>query len=298
MKVQSIGSGPDLALIHGWGLGSRAWEAVLDALAQRCRVHLVTLPGYGMPEARVDKRPSPACREEAHEQAIFGQAGGRTPIDAGSGQSAGTTLSFAQTAAALAATLPDGCTLCGWSLGGMLALQAAWLAPRRCKGLILIGSTPSFTQRADWPHAQPPALLDTFSQAIREDAATTLQRFVALLNQGDAQARVLGRAMLKQLPASELPETASLLNGLGWLRDVDLRAQIASVATPALLIHGERDPLMPLAAAQWLTAQLPQARLEVFAATAHAPFLADPARFAELVGNFCHEPVCHETATR
>jgi pimeloyl-ACP methyl ester carboxylesterase len=39
MIVQSIGSGPDLALVHGWGLGRHAWEPVLEALAQRCRVH-------------------------------------------------------------------------------------------------------------------------------------------------------------------------------------------------------------------------------------------------------------------
>lgn len=289
MISRSIGSGPDLALIHGWGLGDTVWAPVVDTLAQRCRVHLLTLPGYGMAAASMDKRPAETCREEAHEQTLFEHTGCRSPIDAGRSQAAGTTLSFVQTAAALVDTLPDGCTLCGWSLGGMLALQAALLAPQRCQGLILIGSTPSFTQRTDWPHAQPPALLDTFSHAIREDAATTLQRFIALLNQGDAQARVLGRAMLKQLLASELPDTPSLLNGLDWLRDVDLRAQSPSLSTPTLLIHGEHDPLMPLAAAQWLADELPQARLETFAATAHATFLADPARFATLVGNFCHD---------
>lgn len=290
MISRSVGNGPDLALIHGWGLGSAVWAPAVDALAQRCRVHLVTLPGYDGPERRMDKQPSQACREQAHEQTLPGHKNDGAPFDAAASPARDKTSSFAQTAEALAKALPDGCIVCGWSLGGMLALQAALLAPQRIKGLILVSSTPSFMQRADWPHAQPPALLDAFSKAIGENAAATLQRFIALLNQGDAQARLLGRAMLKQLQASELPDTASLLTGLGWLRDVDLRAQIPAIAAPTLLIHGEQDPLMPLAAAQCLKDELPQAQLEIFPNAAHAPFLADSARFATLVSDFCHAP--------
>jgi pimeloyl-[acyl-carrier protein] methyl ester esterase len=251
MIVQSIGSGPDLALVHGWGLGRHAWEPVLEALAQRCRVHLIDLPGYGT-----------------------------TPA---------SSADFAQTAQALVDELPAGVTLCGWSLGGMLALQAALLAPQKIARLILVGSTPSFMQRDGWLTAQPPALLDTFADAVASDAKTTLQRFIALLNQGDAQARPITRALTGQMLAGALPGTETLTRGLGWLRDVDLRAQIATIATPTLLSHGERDPLMPLAAAQWLKDALPNARLETFAASAHAPFLADPARFTALAGDFCHE---------
>jgi pimeloyl-ACP methyl ester esterase len=280
-----VGNGPDLALIHGWGLGSAAWEPVAAALAQRCRVHLIDLPGYAMPESRMDKRPTDEHSQQTHEQSILEDTNCRTPSGAPC-----SPPDFIQTSAALIEHLPDGCILCGWSLGGMLALQAALLAKQRVKGLILIGSTPSFMQRAGWPHAQPPALLDTFSDAVTKDAAATLQRFVALLNQGDAQARSLGRAMIRQVLAAPLPDTTILLAGLGWLRDVDLRARIPGITTPTLLIHGEHDPLMPLAAAHWLADQLPQARLEIFPNAAHAPFLAAPERFATLVTDFCHAP--------
>lgn len=277
------GSGPDLALIHGWGLGSAAWEPLLAALAQRCRVHLIDLPGYRVPEGRMNKQSSHEHCQQAHEQRPLDDPNGRTPFGVPY-----SPPSFIQTSAALIDCLPEGCILCGWSLGGMLALQAALLAPQRFKGLILIGSTPSFMQRIDWPHAQPPALLDTFSDAVSGDAGAALQRFIAVLNQGDTQARLHGRAMLKQLLTSELPATASLLSGLDWLRDVDLRDQIPSITTPTLLIHGERDPLMPLAAAQWLNDRLPQAQLATFAGAAHAPFLADPQRFVTLASDFCH----------
>ena len=200
---------------------------------------------------------------------------------------------FFQTAQALAAALPENCLLCGWSLGAMLALQAAGLAPQRISKLILVGATPSFMQRADWPHAQPPALLDSFSGALAGDATTTLKRFIALFNQGDTQARLISRALVKPLLATPLPATAALLTGLNWLREIDLRQQIASIAVPTQLIHGENDPLMPLAAAKWLEKTLPRARLEVFSGAAHAPFLNDPERFATLLGDDFHAAADH-----
>lgn len=251
MIGKTLGNGPDLALIHGWGLGSAAWAPIVDSLAQSCRVHVIDLPGYG------------------------GQ-----PAD---------NADFTATAQALLDSLPDGVTLCGWSLGGLLALQAALLAPHKIAGLILAGSTPSFIQRDDaWRNAQAPDLLDAFASAVAQNTATTLQRFIALLNRGDAHARTISRALSSRTLSSELPDAQTLTRGLDWLRNVDLRAQLPAVALPTLLIHGDCDPLMPLAAARWLATQLPQAHLEVFTNAAHAPFLGDPERFTTLVRNFCH----------
>lgn len=243
------GQGKDLALLHGWGLGSTVWQPVVDTLAMHCRVHLIDLPGYG-----------------------------DTPAN---------TADFAQTAQALIDALPCGITLCGWSLGSLLALQAAHLAPQRIARLVLVGATPCFTQRGDWASAQAPALLDTFNDAVRNDPAATLQRFIALLNQGDAQAHRLTRTLVAGLHSGKQPGTAPLLTGLDWLRNIDLRTSCPGIATPTLLIHGECDPLMPLAAGEWLATHLPAAQLEVFARTAHAPFLADPAHFAALIAAFC-----------
>ena len=246
----TAGQASDLALIHGWGFGSAVWQPLREALSRCCRVHLVDLPGYG-------------------------------------GTAAGDA-DFTQTARTLIDDLPDPVTLCGWSLGAMLAVRAASLAPQRVAGLILVGATASFTQRADWREAQPSALLDSFAAGVEERPEQTLQRFAALLNQRDERARPLTRTLLASLRSQAIAPTAVLRRGLDWLREVDLRPLLPSLPTRSLLIHGEKDPLNPLAAAHWLAASIPRARLEVFAAAGHAPFLSDPDRFVRLVEDFCH----------
>jgi len=275
----------DLALIHGWGIGKAVWQPVIEDLAQRFRVHLLDLPGYGTPHQRMDKRSWPGPGQQAHEQIACGDVVINSPFDALTNLSSCNMPTFIDTAAALADMLPKGCILCGWSLGGQLAMQAAVLRPGHFSQLVLVASTPRFTQADDWPHAQTPALLDAFETAVGEDPGTTLKRFIALLNQGDIQSRANARRLAHGLSASRLPDAATLIQGLGWLRDVDLRQQLSAIVVPTLLIHGENDPLMPLPAAQWLKDQLPNAHLERFAGAAHAPFLNDPERFAMLIGD-------------
>ena len=281
---------PDLVLLHGWGLGSNAWQPVLPALKQRFSVHPFSLPGYRRPESPMDKQSTDVSGQKPHEQTLSGHVPCRSPSDKASSPTANKPLSFERTAEILAEALPEGSVLCGWSLGGLLAMQTTALAPRRFKRLILVGSTPRFTQHCDWPHAQAAALLSMFSLAVARDATDVLQRFIALLNQGDVQARAISRSMSQRLLADPLPDTATLLAGLDWLRDVDLRPQLARITTPTLLIHGENDPLMPLPAAQWLAQKLPDARLEIVAGAAHAPFLNDPEGFARRLGDFCDAP--------
>lgn len=250
--TQIVGTGPNLALIHGWGLGNWVWQPLLEPLSRRCRLHLVNLPGYG---------PAPADQAD-----------------------------FATTAGDMLNALPAGVTLCGWSLGATLAMRAALLAPERVAGLILVGSTARFTRQVDWPAAQAPDLLDSFLVSVRDRPEQTLQRFVALLSQGDAQSRTITRTLLAGLRQGPTPDSTVLTHGLEWLRDVDLRPLAQEITTRCLLVHGENDPLNPLAAAKWLSEKLPTASLEIFPDTGHAPFVADPDRFVRLVDNFCHAP--------
>lgn len=252
MTANGQGDRP-LRLIHGWGLPRTVWAALGEPLSARCRWSTLDLPGYG-----------------------------ETPDD---------EQDFQPTAQALANALPFGSVLGGWSLGALLALQVALLAPERLAGLILIGATPCFMQHDDWPDGQPVTLLDGFAARLRADPTATLSRFITLFNQGDQHARTISRQLSSLL--RPLPAQAALQRGLQWLRQVDLRQRLAAIELPALLLHGAHDPLTPLAAAHYLADHLPQARLEVVAGAAHAPFCSQPALCSQLIADFCDHPARH-----
>jgi pimeloyl-[acyl-carrier protein] methyl ester esterase len=79
-----------------------------------------------------------------------------------------------------------------------------------------------------------------------------------------------------------------LSDGLALLRDSDLRTTVADITQATLLLHGARDPLMPVAAAQWLAHSLPQAQLTILPESAHTPFMSDPGACAAAISGFIH----------
>ena len=45
--LQAGTTGPDLVLLHGWGMHSGAWAEEIPVLARGHRVHAIDLPGHG-----------------------------------------------------------------------------------------------------------------------------------------------------------------------------------------------------------------------------------------------------------
>ena len=250
MHIEVSGDGPDLVLLHGWGMNALVWEEAAAALAQRFRVHNVDLPGHGQ---------SPAC----------------TPFDL-----------YALTAA-LAAELPPRATICGWSLGGQLAINWARTRPRQVERLVLIATTPRFVQAKDWDCGIDHAVLDDFAENLTRDWRETLHRFNALQARGDAHERTVSRRLRKRLLARGEPVPAALSAGLNILRQTDLRAELTHISQPTLILHGARDGVVPVAAGEYLQRTLPCATLDVFDGTSHALPVAQPQRAALRIGEFC-----------
>ena len=48
LYVEQMGQGPDLVMVHGWGMNGAVFDAVGSELAQHFRVHILDLPGYGL----------------------------------------------------------------------------------------------------------------------------------------------------------------------------------------------------------------------------------------------------------
>jgi len=187
---------------------------------------------------------------------------------------------------AVAGTIETPVQLVGWSLGGMVGLALAARHPDKVAKLVLVGSSPAFVSRPDWPHGLAPEVLAVFAESLKQDYRATLLRFLSLQARGgDAAREVIARLRESVFQRGE-PASEVLAAGLDLLRDVDLRGVAARVRCPTLVVHGAYDSLCPVAAAHWLAEQIPGARLALHERAAHAPFLSHPLWFAEQVGGF------------
>jgi pimeloyl-[acyl-carrier protein] methyl ester esterase len=74
--------------------------------------------------------------------------------------------------------------------------------------------------------------------------------------------------------------------GLDILRNTDLRHEVCALACPALVVAGERDTLIPGAAAGGSADLMPNAGVAVVAGAGHAPFIARPEAVASLLQAF------------
>lgn len=241
------GQGEALVLLHGWGLHGGIFATLAAALAKRFRVFVPDLPGFGH-----------SARE--HE----------------------TTL--ADYRIAVARVVPRDAVWLGWSLGALIALDAAQAGLVR--KLVLTGATPCFAARDDWPHGMPCATLAAFAADLERDWRATLDRFLVLNVGGEAQARAVLRALRTQLFEHGEPDAAALRTGLMILTDTDLRAWLPGITAPALIVQGARDRLAHPEAARFLARMLPDATLTLWPDAAHAPFLSAPDAFATAIVEF------------
>ena len=188
----------------------------------------------------------------------------------------------------IAAASPPRASVCGWSLGGQLALRWAMLNPAQVERLILIATTPRFVRGPDWEHGMAPALFDAFVESLSRDVDATLQRFIVLQAHGDTAARNVVRRLRECNAARSRRDAAALAAGLQLLRNTDLRPDLRDIRQPVLVVHGEHDAVVPRGAAEYLQRTLPHAELEIIVGTAHAPFIAQPRAVAERIAKFCH----------
>lgn len=254
LHVETLGSGTPLLLIHGWGMHGGVWADVVQKLADDFQVHSVYLPGNGASAAL-----------------------SQTNLD---------TL-----VQALSSRFNEPLTVCGWSLGGQIALRWAVREPDKVQRLILVASTPCFAEREDWISGMQSEVLEKFAAELEQNHAATLRRFIALQLRGSENERELLALLRERLFSRGEPDMAALRGGLNILRDADLRSELSDVKQQALVIAGERDKLTPPQASCYMAQTMPAARLVEVRGAAHAPFLSHPEIFVEHVKSFLHERI-------
>jgi len=175
-------------------------------------------------------------------------------------------------------------SLVGLSNGGIVALQAALMAPTRFRSLVLACTTPYLdpalkAKVGSWLHA-----LKTGGTPLRLRVALPWIYGAGFLN---AHPELLTEEGLASLIAQAPDERAQERLLLGFLSLEDLRPRLHSLALPALVLYGKEDLLFPKPYAQALAEAL-GAELQALPA-GHAAPLEDPLAFAQAVRKFLEE---------
>ena len=251
MHIECVGHGQPLVMIHGWAMHSGVFDPLVAQLREQFRLFLVDLPGHGLSTERDD-------------------------------------IDLAQVAQRIAQLTPAAPWL-GWSLGGLIAQQAALEMPWHVRGLIALAASPRFVTADDWNTAVAAEVFLRFAAELQQDYRTTLERFLMLEAAGSAHAHAEVRALRDSVFARGEPAEAALLQGLSMLSAMDLRAELGQLAQPHLWIAGRRDKLVPWQAMQWASEATSRGRLHCVAAAGHAPFLSHATEVAAQVRQFMSE---------
>ena len=229
-----------LVLIHGWGMGVRAWDHVVPALAAAGqRVVLMDHRGCGLS----DKDFS----------------------DMGIEAIAGDVVALADHLGL------DSLVLNGWSLGGAVVVEAASRLGARCQGLVLTGgATPIYTQKPDMPlggTAEDMAGTLAALNADRVNFLHGLSKVVCVKEVGENIENWFWDIFLQSSPLAGAT--------LGELADLDQRDTLLGLDTPILSFVGSEDGFVAPDICRWVGEHHPRATLVEFEGVGHAPFIEE-----------------------
>jgi 2-succinyl-6-hydroxy-2,4-cyclohexadiene-1-carboxylate synthase len=224
-----------IVLLHGFTLTGRSWEPVLERLE-------------GADAVAPDLRG-------------HGDARDRRPID------------FASVSADVAAAAPAGATLCGYSLGGRVALRAALDHPGRFARLVLIGASPGIADARERERRRraDEALADRAQGMTMEAFAREWERLEMFATQPpDVSARARADRLRNDPRA-----LAEALRGLGTGVMEPLWDRLGELTMPVTLLVGERDAKFR-GVAEAMASRIGDARVVVVPGAGHAAQLERP----------------------
>jgi pimeloyl-ACP methyl ester carboxylesterase len=262
VAYQQAGEGPVLLLVHGITSSAESWREVLPALAED---HLVIAPdllGHGR------------SAKPRGDYSLGAYASGIRDL--------------------LLALGHDRATVVGHSLGGGVAMQFSYQFPERTERLALVSSGGL---------GEEVHLLLRAATLPGSEFVLPLLASRPLLDAGEWFSRTLGRIGLRT--GSDVAEMA---RGYASLADRDTRAAFIHTLRsiidpsgqrvsardrlylaselPALIVWGERDPILPVAHGREAHEEIPHSRLEIIPDAGHFPMLDDPRRFTRILTDF------------
>ncbi|WP_435154238.1 alpha/beta fold hydrolase [Haladaptatus sp. DFWS20] len=250
---------PPVVLLHGGGLDSAglSWKHTIEPLADRFRVIAPDLPGYG----RSDSPDAPVSME--YYVSVLGR--------------------FLDTVAI------DTTALVGISMGGGVALGFTLDHLDRVSKLVLVdsyglgGKVPGGSLGYLFTRLGLTGLVFALLRRSRSATAFSLRSVTAgkpdeeLVSEAFAELRRHGGTAWEALQQSEVTPAGLRTNYVGKLPDLEVQT---------LLVHGERDPVVPVSWAVRAGSLIPDAVVRIMPNCGHMPPREKPDQFEALVQSF------------
>jgi 3-oxoadipate enol-lactonase len=244
------GEGPALILIGGLGSTRVAWKPVAAALSSRFRV------------LRMDNR------------------------DAGENDPESEPYSIADMARDIAGFLDamevKRAVVLGHSMGGFIALHLAADRPDLVDRLILVGTSPVAGAALGHPLPLTPPeewIADPSERVRRNGPQSYAPGFFD--DKPELLEEIAERVRGNRITVEGYNRQQSAISDTH-----DIRSRLSEITVPALIIHGDIDPLVSIRGGEILEQGLPNARLLVYRGVGHHPHIERADRFIDDVLTF------------
>ena len=253
-----IGEGEPLLFVHGISGSWQNWLENLPHLGRGRRAIALDLPGFGaspMPSWDID---IPAYGRLVHD--------------------------FCEKLGV------EKATIVGNSMGGFVAAEAVTAASGRFDRLVLVSAAgilntwnpeeravatawawktfgPHYASRSRQIVTRPRAREIVFRPFVRYPSRLRADLLFEQINSGLRRAEGFGAALHAVIRH-------------------DIRERLATIGIPTLIVWGQSDRVIPMAAALSYHRRIPHSRLEIFERTGHVPQLERPLRFNALIDEF------------
>jgi non-heme chloroperoxidase len=248
LHITDAGDGRPIVLIHGWPLSDEMYEYQYnDLIDAGFRAIGITLRGFGKSD-----KPYGAYDYDTHVADI------KKVLDI--------------------LDIKDA-VLGGFSMGGSIAVRyAAGGNGRHISKLALFGAAaPIWTQRKDFPFNLPLSAVDDLIKLNYKDRPKLLSDFAKIFSATETSLNEGIGSWLNGicLSASSYATAQCLIA----LRDTDLRADLAKITIPTLIMHGKKDKICAFDLAEQMKASILNSHLVVFEKSGHSLFLEETEKF-------------------
>jgi len=259
LHVTDLGNGPAVVLIHGYPLSDASWEYQYHALVKAgYRAIGITLRGFGQSDKPFGKYDYDQFADDI--KSVLDQMDIKDAV------------------------------IGGHSMGGAIVLHyAAKYNGAHIKKLGLFSAAaPRHTKTADYPY--PLFTKEDISSWVALNDSDRPALLAAVGGKFALNATSLSPGIGQWLYSIELQSSAyAMEQALISLRDEDLRADLAKIKIPTLIMHAKNDHIVAYALAQQMNKGIEGSKLVTFDKSGHASFLEEKDKFNEELIKFIKE---------